>query len=125
MRRFSSIRGYKTMGYKDQLNTMSNDNAIQEDRGLQISQDIRDVLNDNTVFGELVAASVGEAAARAIDKWGIDSITEKGIEGIKAVANYAVTEALRSEEFSSRLGDELGWKDTQREQVNTSMEREG
>ncbi len=101
------------MTYKDQLNQATTDNTPQEnERGQAIAEDIKQIFNDDTLFGELMTETVGAV---------VGNLAEKTIETLQEKFN----DVFQSDDFSGRLGDQLGWKDVERAEVNTNLpERE-
>ena len=99
------------MTYKDELQNATQSQP-EADNDYSISEDIKQVFNDDTLFGELLTQTVGEV---------VGNLSEKVIESLQE----KLTETLQSDEFSGRLGDQLGWKDVERPQIETgSPERE-
>ena len=105
------------MSYKEKLNSFSNDNHPYqgEQRSEQISNDIKNAFEDGSVFGELIAASVGEAMSKFIDKSGLDGLVNDSIDGLKSIASEAAISAVQSEQFTSGLGLNLAQKEVDRE----------
>lgn len=101
------------MSYKDQLHEIAQQQQNdQANRVQEITQDVKDVFNDGSVFGQLVADSVGEALGKTIGT--VAAKTEEVIKG-------AVENALQSDQFTASLGEQLGWKEAERQQVNTNV----
>lgn len=104
------------MTYKDELNEATTPEKPQEELAAEqeksISEDIKQIFNDDTLFGELMTEVVGEV---------VGNLAQSTIETLQEKFN----EVFQSDDFSSRLGEQLGWKDTERQEVNTSLpERE-
>ena len=114
------------MSYSDQLNNMQDfANDIKELRSEEISQDIHNVLNDGTVFGELIANSIGEAVATAIDKSGLDTAVTQAVSDLKSVVSEAANNAIKSPEFSQELGSKVADMQTDRDFQNDNAKEMG
>ena len=106
------------MSYKDQLEKL--DHIYEsEERADEIARDIHDVLNDGSVFGELIASSVGEALARTIEKSGLDGFVNQGVDEMKSVVAEAVHNAMGSDEFTHEFADLMARKEIDREMQQT------
>jgi len=105
------------MNYQDTLSNFENNDHIYEPetRAEEISQDINAVLNDGSVFSQLIANSVGEALARAIDKSGLDAFVNGTIENLKSVSAEAVYDAMNSEQFTHEFAQSLSMSLAQKE----------
>ena len=101
------------MSYRDELNTSTTTNESSkreqaQERGISITEDVKQIFNDDTLFGELMTQTVGAV---------VGNLTEKAVEKL----HEAVNQTLQSDEFSGRLGDQLGWKDIERQPINTEV----
>ena len=105
------------MTYKDKLNSFSNDSLglHSETRAQEISNDIRSAFGDGTVFGELIANSVGEALAKMIEKSGMDDLVSNGVEGLKNTIGQAASSAFKSDEFNDTLSHKMAQAEVDRE----------
>ena len=103
------------MNYRDTLDSLE----YPVDRAHETAQDIREILNDDSIFGELIANSVGEAIARMIDKSGLDNFVNGGIDNAKSMVNDslqgAVQGAIKSEKFTTELAEALAVKEVGRD----------
>ena len=102
------------MTYKQALDKL--DHIYEaETRADEISQDIHAVLNDGSVFGELIASSVGEAIAKTIEKTGLDGFVNQGVEEMKHVVSEAVHNAINSDQFTHEFASRVAEKEIDRE----------
>ena len=105
------------MSYTEQLNQASE--VSYESRAEEISQDVSAAFNDDTIFSELIANSVGEAIAQAIEKSGLDAFVNDSIDGAKSLMAGAVQEAvhgaINSEKFTVEFAEALAQKEVDRE----------
>ena len=115
------------MRYINTLNNIRNVDEIYapEKRAENIALDIREVLSDGTVFGELIANSVGETLAFAIEKSGLDQAVIDGILKIKEGFSKGVEDFLKSDEFVAPLSNALATKQMDREMVLQQDNQQG
>jgi len=101
---------------------MSNHDTLQfdepETRADEISQDIHQVLNDGSVFSELIANSIGEGLTKAIEKSGLNSLSPKAIDNMTSSLSEAVHNAINGEQFTHEIAQSLAQKEIDREIQN-------
>jgi len=113
------------MSYKETLNNFEQtDDMYGSDMRIQeISQDISAALNDDSLFGQLIANSVGEIIAQSIEKSGLDAFVNDGMDGTKSMVASATHEAIlgavqdtiNSQEFTVGLAGKMAEKEVERE----------
>jgi len=108
------------MSYKDTLNNFDQADHLHEPetRTEEISQDIHQVLNDGSVFSELIANSVGEGLAKAIEKSGLDSLSSGAVDNMTSTLSEAVHNAINGEQFTHEIAQGLAQKEVDREMQN-------
>ena len=112
------------------INTLNNLRTVEEiyspeQRAENIALDIREVLSDGTVFGELIANSVGETLAFVLDKSGIDQAIIDGIVKLKEVFAKDIENVLKSDEFVTPLSNALATKQMGREMALQEEKQQG
>ena len=112
------------MTYKEALDKL--DHIYEPElRAEEISQDIHDVFSDGSVLGELIASSVGEALAQAIEKTGLDNFINQGIDEVKFIASEAVHNAINSDQFTHEFASSMAKKEVERELLHFPEEPKG
>jgi len=112
------------MSYKDTLDNL--DHIYEPElRADVIAQDIHDVFSDGSVFGELIANSVGEAIAQTIDKSGLDAVVNQGVDEMQSIVSEAVHNAINSEQFTHEFASSMARKEIDREMQNLPEENKG
>jgi len=105
------------MNYKDTLNSFEEPEHIYEPetRAEEISQDIHAALDDGSIFGELIASSVGEAISNVIDKSGLDAYISDNINNLKSSIAESITGSLSNEDFVKDFAETIAQKEVDRE----------
>jgi len=109
------------MSYKDELNNFEQADGMygSDMRVQEISQDISAALNDDSLFGQLIANSVGEAIAHTIDKSGLDAFVTDSKHMIASATHEAilgaVQDTMKSQEFTVGLAGKMAEKEIDRE----------
>ena len=112
------------MSYKETLNSFEKADHIYEPetRVEEISHDIEAAISDDSVFGQLIANSVGEAIAQAIDKSGLDAFVNdsksSAMDSLNNTIHGAVQDTINSQEFTVGLAEKMAEKEVDREMPN-------
>ena len=75
----------------------------RQERVREITEDIKEVFNDESVFGELLSGAVSEALGPAF-------------EGMEHILSEAIGKALTDPLLASELAEELNDKDVERQE---------
>jgi len=89
-----------------------------EARSQEISEDIHSAFSDGSLFGELIANSVGEALSKSIDKSGLDAYISDNIDDLKDTVSDAIYGSMNSDEFVHKFAETMAQKEVDREMQN-------
>lgn len=111
------------MTYSEQLQQSkeSNNDYDREERTKEIANDIKDVLSDGTVFGDLIAESMATLLSKSaeIAEAYIGEKKDAALSIIKSIANDVVQNSFEAEtsidKFSKRLAEEMEGKEHSRD----------
>ncbi len=111
------------MTYSEQLqqSKASNNDYDREERTQEIANDIKDVLSDGTVFGDLIAESMATLLSKSAAK--VEEVvgekTKTTMDAIKSVASDVLQNSLDAETsidtFSKKLAKEMEAKEHTRD----------